>query len=603
MHRLFTFLLIYLFTTLCSSAEIVLSENFNKFTDGNENHPSGEITNFDSYTQTYGWSGSGVLQAGGAAYISVGAQLNAPALDLGANGGNYCISFKAKSATEGAFFFVMDSNGGYSSGYITDEWATYTVSLSTGSGPSMKAEPTVIYLYGYTDMLLDDFAVDDSGVATTIALPATEFTAESFTANWQASLNAKTYLLNVFTLDYDVETTVFSRKYLVKDQEIDGTSFVVERSDFDTPYYYTVSAKSGDAVAGESNIITVAPDFVDAVTAHEATDVTENAFTASWTSSALATQYYLHILKRHETSNQETYSIIDTDFSEINTAGTIDKPQKELEMTFDGDWYANMPVLAEGMIGINNQDIDFFGQAYLQSPVIDLSSCGGEVKVSFTGFGRNGLKNACVRLCNHTTALVFADIEGFNVNETPDSYTFTLNGGTKASSILITSEDDGIMFIDDLKVTIDMPANSSIILPVHTLITPETSLDIGRADLPSEDQIAYYVTASWAVSHKDGEVRQIPEIMSDPSNYVWVNQSAGINEVASYANNCTVSVSDCTIEIDNPEQHPINIYDMTGQRMSNISSPAAKSHITVNPGLYIVSVGQRSFKLSAGRHF
>ncbi len=603
MHRLSTLLSIFFLTALCASAELVLSEDFNKFTAGTESEPADEITDFDSYTQSPGWSGSGVMQAGGAAFIPAGAQLAAPALDLGANGGNYCISFRAKSDADGAFFFLMDSNSGFMSGYITNEWTTYTVTLSTGSGPSMKAEPTVVYFYGYTDILIDDLVIDDSGVARNAALPATDFTTESFTANWLPSQNAKTYLLNVFTLDYDVETTVFSRKYLIKDREVDGTSFVVERTDFDTPYYYTVSAKSGDGVAAESNMITVFPDAVDAVTALPASDITADSFTANWTSSSLATQYYLHILKYHESTEPHTYAIIDTDFSDITTAGTIDKPQKELEMTFEGDWFANMPVLAEGMIGINNQDIDFFGQAYLQSPVIDLSSCNGEVKVSLTAFSRKGLSNAVVKLCNHTPAITFVDDQTFSVSETPQTYEFILTGGSKTSSVVITSEDDGMMFIDDLKVTIEVTANSSIVLPVRTIITPETSCEINRADLPADDRIAYYVTASWAVRHKDGEVRQIPEILSAPSNYVWADLSAGIDDVATVADKSTVTVSGSAIEISNPERMPIYIYDISGRCISSIASPSATSRIVVTTGLYIVRVGGCMTKVSTLRHF
>ena len=345
------------------------------------------------------------------------------------------------------------------------------------------------------------------------------------------------------------------------------------------------------------------PDAVEPVTALAASDINDNSFTANWTSSPLATQYYLHILKHHQTLQPETYPIIDTDFSDIPTSGTIDKPQKELEMSFDGDWFANMPVLAEGMIGINNQDIDFFGQAYLQSPVIDLSSCEGEITVTFTAFSRKNLENACVKLCNHSPSLSFVDVRDFQVTETPATYSFTLSGGSKASSLLITSEDDGMMFIDDLKVTIDLPANSSIILPVHTIITPDTSLEISRADLPSEDQIAYYVRASWAVSHKDGEVRQIPEVISDPSNYVWVEQNAAVNDIAADTDQCIVSVSDGAINIVNPNRLPISVYNASGRCISSINSPTSSTTITVTPGLYIVRVGSYAYKSSVGRYF
>ena len=596
-------LLAILMGAASSSAEIVLSEDFNKFTHGSEDSPATAITDYDAITATPGWTGLSVCEAGGCAYMPVGSQLATPQLDLGANGGNYFVSFKAKSATPGAFFFLMDSNNGYMSGDITDEWATYTVTLPTGSGPSMKAEPTIIYFYAYTDMLIDDIIIDDSGVAVPAALPSTDFKFDSFTANWQTSLNAESYILNVFTLDYDVTTTVFSRKYIVKDKEVNETSFVVERDDFATPYYYTVAAKSGNAVSGESNMITVAPDAVESVTALSPSDISTDSFTAKWTSSALASQYYLHLIRRHEALNNETFAIIDTDFSDIISDGTVDAPQKELEWLFKGDWFANMPVIADGIIGINNQDIDFFGQAYLQSPAIDLTPCNGEINVSFTAFSRKGLKNASVKLCNYSPSLTFVDISDFTVSDNPETFNFKLSGGSKASCILITSEDSGMMFIDDLKVTVDLPASSAIVLPIETLITDETYATIDRAGLPSEDQIAYYVRASWAVSHKDGEVRQIPEVISEPSNYVWVEQNASIDDIQTDDSLPDVIYADGAINISDPEKRPVSVYTLTGNCISHIECPDTRSKISVKPGIYIIRVGSHSLKLYAGPHF
>lgn len=595
MYRFSILLITAVLCSLCASAKVVLSENFDKFTAGTESVPAGEVTDFDSHTLVPGWSGTGILQAAGAAFIPVGSQLVTPPLDLGVNGGNYCISFKARSAAEGAFFFLMDSNGGYSSGDISDQWTSYTVALSSGTGPSSNTGHTLIYFYAYTDILIDDIVVDDSGVAAPAALPASDFTTESFTASWQSVPNAKSYVLNVFTLDYDVTTTVFSRKYLIKSLEVEGTSYSVVRDDFTTPYYYTVSAKSGDAVSGESNIITVAPAAVEPVEALEPSDITDRSFTARWTSSSLASQYYLHILKHHTAAADETYSIIDTDFSDLETAGTVDAPQKELDYLFDGDWFAHMPLLAKDMVGINNQDIDFFGQAYLQSPLIDLTSCGGSVSVSFTAFGRKGLGNASVKLCNHSPALSFDDIRQFAVTESPAQYSFTLTGGSKASSILITSEEEGMMYIDNLKVTVNLPAGASLILPVRTAVTTATSLEVSRSGIPADDRVAYYVRASWAVSHKDGEVRQIPEVISDASDYVWVPAADTAVSDISCDGAASVTARQGVIEISNPAGRRVSIVDLAGR---SIVAPDASCLIHVNTGIYIVRVGDKSFKIA-----
>ena len=192
-----------------------------------------------------------------------------------------------------------------------------------------------------------------------------------------------------------------------------------------------------------------------------------------------------------------------------------------------------MPVMAEGIIGLNNQDINFFGQAYLQSPAIDLSNSDGKVTVSFKAFGRKGLTDATVRLANNNgTGINFVDTQNFTVTETQDEYSFTLENGNATSKIVITStQDGGMLFIDDLKVTIKLPAEKSIILPIRTYNVEGTSAAVDNLGIQADDRVAYYVVGSWAVKHEEGVVRQIPEVLSDASNHVWVTLYSGVENI------------------------------------------------------------------------
>lgn len=81
-------------------ATVVLSENFDGFTAGSLSSPSGTDVSatMDTYTQTTGWSGTKVYQAGGAVKLatsSVGGTVVTPAMDLSSNGGKFLVSFKA----------------------------------------------------------------------------------------------------------------------------------------------------------------------------------------------------------------------------------------------------------------------------------------------------------------------------------------------------------------------------------------------------------------------------------------------------------------------------------------------------------------------------
>lgn len=79
--------LVALLSATLSQAKVVVSENFQKFTSGSENAAdmSAEVTDFDAYTNTGGWTGSTVYQAGGSAYLAIGTGLlTSPAVDLSA---------------------------------------------------------------------------------------------------------------------------------------------------------------------------------------------------------------------------------------------------------------------------------------------------------------------------------------------------------------------------------------------------------------------------------------------------------------------------------------------------------------------------------------
>lgn len=81
---------------------VVLSENFDKFTAGSIASPTtADISSsLDTYTQTKGWTGTKVYQAGGAVKLassSAAGSLTTPAMDLSSNGGKFLVSFKASA--------------------------------------------------------------------------------------------------------------------------------------------------------------------------------------------------------------------------------------------------------------------------------------------------------------------------------------------------------------------------------------------------------------------------------------------------------------------------------------------------------------------------
>lgn len=217
--------------------QVLLEEDFSKFTAGSEATPdatdvadatTGYIA--DELTNTPGWSGDGVFQAGGCAYIGIVDEgtdnedtgfLNTSTFDGSGNGRYIVVTFRARVAEEGATdaveFVSIDEDDinesdpmsgvvDYKQVAITDQWAEYEVELKSGAANAS------IQLYAYqSPIYIDDIKVTQTvkiDVPAPEALAATNVTPTSFTANWSAVEGATSYMLTVFsfkTIKSDVE--------------------------------------------------------------------------------------------------------------------------------------------------------------------------------------------------------------------------------------------------------------------------------------------------------------------------------------------------------------------------------------------------------------
>jgi hypothetical protein len=217
--------------------QVLLEEDFSKFTAGSEATPdatdvadatTGYIA--DELTNTPGWSGDGVFQAGGCAYIGIVDEgtdnedtgfLNTSTFDGSGNGGYIVVTFRARVAEEGATdaveFVSIDEDDinesdpmsgivDYKQVAITDQWAEYEVELKSGAANAS----TQLYAY-QSPIYIDDIKVTQTvkiDVPAPEALAATNVTPTSFTANWSAVEGATSYMLTVFsfkTIKSDVE--------------------------------------------------------------------------------------------------------------------------------------------------------------------------------------------------------------------------------------------------------------------------------------------------------------------------------------------------------------------------------------------------------------
>lgn len=177
----------------------VLYEDFSKFTLGSESEP--EATSLtgdgadlipDEYTLQPGWSGDGVYQAGGVAYLGLASDgypgfLNTPMMDLSADGGNARLTFRLNLAEGVASDYLYigwgnadEPGGDYMFIDVTAGWQDYEVQLEGCSAA------TQIQLYTYDNFcFIDDIRIlQEEGLSTPVAYEPDDYDGSSFTASW-----------------------------------------------------------------------------------------------------------------------------------------------------------------------------------------------------------------------------------------------------------------------------------------------------------------------------------------------------------------------------------------------------------------------------------
>lgn len=123
-----------------------------------------------------------------------------------------------------------------------------------------------------------------------LALPATDITEGSFTANWQAVELATRYWL-------DVALDPLFANYVAgyRNRSVLGTSEGVTGLVAGTNYYYRVRSSNLYVTSGSSNTINAFTDFILAPVALEASEITDEGFTANWEAVAEAVGYELDV--------------------------------------------------------------------------------------------------------------------------------------------------------------------------------------------------------------------------------------------------------------------------------------------------------------------
>lgn len=244
--------------------ELIIKEDFSKFTDGSEDEIDGaHLTERyfvgdpfidPEFTDQPGWSGLGVYQAGGMcalAYPGQGGVLNSPTGDLS---GRIVIKFRAKAYASSAFMMVHLCKGDLQNPSIatpdydyvslnltSDEWTevVYELKNPDSSLPSFVQFNGMSYNQG---ILLDDIEIfrDLDYIFSPADIAAKNFTTDGFTLDWSAVPNVDGYSVNLY------EVTMPSKENRTAEEDFNAIDLSTsEFSTSDTPKDWQIEL-SGD---------------------------------------------------------------------------------------------------------------------------------------------------------------------------------------------------------------------------------------------------------------------------------------------------------------------------------------------------------------------
>ena len=185
-------------------AQVILTEDFSKFTAGSESEPDknklDDVDGFmdDQYFNTPGWTGYEIFQAGGCAYVGFSemyastGMLITPILNLK---GAVTIKLRVRSVDPKGDYFnyniyvpALDEVTDVNYMFIGNEWTDVEFVTSLGAEAS-----SIFFFTEQSEMYIDDITIVSSQLDVPELLEETQVSETGFTANWEAVADAELY--------------------------------------------------------------------------------------------------------------------------------------------------------------------------------------------------------------------------------------------------------------------------------------------------------------------------------------------------------------------------------------------------------------------------
>ncbi len=590
-----------------SDTLVIVQEDFAAFTEGTEATPAttdiASVTSGKLKNTLPGWQGSKVYEAGGCLKIGNNGNLRTANYNMASHSGNLRITFRVKALDTVGSLKVQLGFATPQTLYLNgNQWQEQEIILTGGTASSfLKFSPDLVI----EGILIDDLKVESSEafIATPEALLSLDADGKSFTARWKKVANATEYILNVYSQVDDEEPEM-----LLKDQIVTPTSgttqtYKVEGLAEGKTYYYHVQAKKGEYLSGKSNEIEVVKVIKElaAPEATNATETSEQGFTANWNAVENAQAYDVYLSRREILTEDKRVEIIREDFSRIKS-GSFDKPEYPRMYTFLDDythtqgWYGELTCTAEGYMGLSPFGED---KARITTPALHLAGNNGtfEVKIKMAARNYNGFTDG-------DSVMVYV----YKGKEKTDSTKLTLNGDFKEYVVTSDkgSEETYItidflngsdkLFIDEISISQDLKKGDAVVSFVSTTTVEEaTSL---RFDLPLNANVGYsYTVVALAKTIKPSYPDYvIAPIASAHSNEIIVTLVIDNISETEMDNRIKVYGGDGNIIVELTQPLPLYIYDMDGRLICTKEARQGRTLVSLPAGIYIVKAGNLSRK-------
>lgn len=422
-------------------------------------------------------------------------------------------------------------------------------------------------------------------------LPATNYSATSFTANWEAVEGASSYLLSVL---YEGESDI---EYVFENKEVQGTSYDVEDLTAGIVYYYQITAKMSDGSVSQPSEMVAALPTLSKPVVKEATDITATGFTANWEPVEFANVYLTTLYKEHTAKADETYTIANASFEGLESTGTLESPETFFDAyqltRQDGayGWDISMAATIPGAMGLDNSFAMFFGPSFMYSPQGNFGQAGGKATLTLdvVAPADDNLLVMFAEIVDNMLTPIESSVKSIPVTPTMTEQKVTLEGGSDGDVILIFSENDGNVFFGSLKVDVDLKAGAKFSTTEDAVVAETNSCSFKDLTVVDGDVFAYDVMAAYVADSNN-------IVYSEISDKMEVQLSSSVASVAPAM--AAVNVINGIANISNPAMEDVAVFGIDGKCIFTDNNGSESLSVELPAvGIYLVKVGTEIFKV------